>query len=104
MSTTFRVAVVGAGRCGMVHAANASRWVPSVELACIVDADDGARAAACATLGVPGYPGLEQALEADAAGPAGAALDGVIITTPTFTHPRLAVLAAQAGKHVFCEK
>lgn len=31
-------------------------------------------------------------------------LDAVALTGPNFTHPPLAVAAAQAGKHVFCEK
>jgi myo-inositol 2-dehydrogenase/D-chiro-inositol 1-dehydrogenase/scyllo-inositol 2-dehydrogenase (NAD+) len=30
--------------------------------------------------------------------------EAVVITTPTFTHKSLAVMAAQAGKHVFLEK
>lgn len=94
----FRIAVVGAGRCGMLHAVNASQWVPGVALACIVDADETARQAAGTTLGVPGYADLEQALTAEVG------LDGVVITTPTFTHASLAVLAASAGVHVFCEK
>jgi scyllo-inositol 2-dehydrogenase (NAD+) len=99
MTRPFRIAVVGAGRCGMLHAVNASRWVPGVELACIVDAGTAARNAAVSALGVPGYAALDQALAADSAG-----LDGVVITTPTFTHEELGVLAAQAGLHVFCEK
>src|SRR5690606_33889428 len=32
------------------------------------------------------------------------AVDGVVITTPTFTHEELAVKAARAGKHILCEK
>lgn len=31
-------------------------------------------------------------------------IDLVVIATPTFTHPDLVVQAAQAGKHVLCEK
>src|SRR5262249_48592074 len=30
--------------------------------------------------------------------------EAVIITTPTFTHRELAMLAAEHGKHIFCEK
>jgi myo-inositol 2-dehydrogenase/D-chiro-inositol 1-dehydrogenase/scyllo-inositol 2-dehydrogenase (NAD+) len=43
------------------------------------------------------YVSLEQALEHDS-------FDAVVITTPTFTHKSLTVLAANHGKHVFCEK
>jgi scyllo-inositol 2-dehydrogenase (NAD+) len=35
---------------------------------------------------------------------AAAAPDAVVISTPTFTHRQLAVAAAEAGAHVFCEK
>jgi myo-inositol 2-dehydrogenase/D-chiro-inositol 1-dehydrogenase/scyllo-inositol 2-dehydrogenase (NAD+) len=95
--SSFRLAVAGAGRCGMVHAVNASRWLSAAELTCVVDADEEVGRQAGAELGVPAYVSLEQAL-------ADAAFDGVVITTPTFTHAELAVLAASSGKHVFCEK
>ena len=93
----MRIAVVGAGRAGMVHALNAQRRVAGTELACVVDADAPARDKAGSELGAPAFASLETALE-------GAAFEGVVITTPTFTHAQLAVLAAGAGKHVFCEK
>ena len=31
-------------------------------------------------------------------------VDAVVITTPTFTHAEIAIDAAEAGKHIFCEK
>ena len=31
-------------------------------------------------------------------------VDGVFVTTPTFTHREIVVAAAQAGKQIFCEK
>lgn len=97
MTSPFRLAVIGVGRCGMVHAANARLRVPGLALSCVIDPDEQARQQACADLGVPGYAGLEQALDQ-------ATFDGVVITTPTFTHTSLAVAAAEAGRHVFCEK
>jgi scyllo-inositol 2-dehydrogenase (NAD+) len=97
MSGRFRVAVVGAGRAGMLHALNVSRWVPSAELVCVVDTDPGAAGTAGQEFAVPAYSTLERALTTTA-------LDAVIITTPTFTHVELATAAAGAGKHVFCEK
>ncbi len=97
MKSPFRLAVLGAGRAGMVHARNAAGSVPGAELACVVDADPVVGHKAGDELGVPVFAGLEEAV-------AGAAFDGVVITAPTFAHPELAVLAAEAGKHVFCEK
>ena len=93
----FRLAVVGAGRAGMVHAVNARRWLGDAELACVVDADAERAESVGAELGVPAWTSLEQAL-------AGDDFDGVAITTPTFTHAEIAILAAASGKHVFCEK
>jgi myo-inositol 2-dehydrogenase / D-chiro-inositol 1-dehydrogenase len=95
--TRFRLAVVGVGRCGMVHATNACRWLSAAELACVVDADPARATEAGDEVAAASFTSLEDALE-------GTAIDGVVITTPTFTHPQLAILAAGAGKHVFCEK
>jgi myo-inositol 2-dehydrogenase/D-chiro-inositol 1-dehydrogenase/scyllo-inositol 2-dehydrogenase (NAD+) len=97
MKSRFRLAVLGAGRAGMVHARNAAGAVPGAELACVVDADPVVGHQAGEELGVPVFADLEQALS-------GAAFDGVVVTAPTFAHPELAILAAGAAKHVFCEK
>ena len=97
MRSQFRIAVIGAGRAGMVHAINASRLVPLAELSCIVDANSEVADKVGAELGVPAFTDLEQAVTETA-------FDGVVITTPTFTHAELAVRAAAAGKHIFCEK
>lgn len=97
MNGAFRLGVVGAGRAGMVHAVNTVRWLSSARLTCVVDSDEGAAQKASAELGVPCFETLERALRS-------ADIDGVVITTPTFTHAPLAVTAAEAGKHVFCEK
>jgi myo-inositol 2-dehydrogenase / D-chiro-inositol 1-dehydrogenase len=97
VGNAFRVAIVGAGRAGMVHARNAAEGVGQAALACVVDADSVTGQKASANLEVPAFDSLEKALvEAD--------FDGVVITTPTFTHADLTVAAAGAGKHVFCEK
>ena len=99
MGEQVRVCVVGTGRAGMVHAKN-FRWrVPYASLSAVVDTD-GARAQKAADeldLGDAHYSELAQALSS-------ARFDAVVITTPTFTHAELAVMAAQAGKHILCEK
>jgi myo-inositol 2-dehydrogenase/D-chiro-inositol 1-dehydrogenase/scyllo-inositol 2-dehydrogenase (NAD+) len=90
------VAVVGAGRAGQLHAANLTEHVKAAEVSAVVDSDlDAARRVADA-VAAPGVFGtLEDALDL---------VDAVVITTPTFTHAALTVLACSAGKHVFCEK
>jgi len=63
-----------------------------------VDPDDEVRAATAKEFGYEAsFPSLEEALQA-------LSFDAVVITTPTFTHRMLAVLAASAGKHIFLEK
>ena len=94
----LRVVVVGAGRAGTVHAMNLADYAARAQVTGVVDASEEAaaaladRAGGCAT-----WTRLEDALAASE-------LDAIVISTPTFTHRQLAVSAAGAGKHVFCEK
>ncbi len=93
-----RVCVIGAGRTGRVHAANLMFRVPTAEVIAIVDqVVDAAKALARELGGLNYHPSLSEALKKEK-------FDAVFITTPTFTHCDLVVEAAEAGKHVFCEK
>ena len=85
----LRVALLGAGRAGSVHAGNLADYAARVDLVAVVDE----RREVAEGLGPSA--GLDEALER---------ADAVVISTPTFTHRDLAVRAADAGKHVFCEK
>lgn len=102
------VAVVGAGRAGAVHARNLASYVPGAEVRAVVDesvvaAEELSRSVGAPDTGSPdtgapgSFPTLEEAFER-------AEIDAVVIATPTFTHRDLALSAAGAGKHVFCEK
>ena len=93
-----RVCVVGVGRAGMVHATNFKDNVPGVLLAAVVDADLELAEEKAKDLGVGlFFSDLHQALDR-------AEIDAVCITTPTFTHAEIAIEAAEAGKHILCEK
>ena len=85
----LRVALIGAGRAGSVHAGNLADYAARAEVVAVVDE----RREAAEALGPSA--GLDEALER---------ADAVVITAPTFTHRDLAVRAASAGRHVFCEK
>ncbi|WP_174504083.1 inositol 2-dehydrogenase [Acidiphilium sp. C61] len=92
----LRVAVLGAGRIGRVHAANAAAN-RRAELVAIADpfgsaAEDLARELGCAASTDP-----EAVL-------ARADVDAVVIGTPTDTHVTLMLAAVRAGKAVLCEK
>jgi scyllo-inositol 2-dehydrogenase (NAD+) len=97
--TRLRVAIVGSGRAGAVHALNLADYAAHAEVVAVVDEREDAAAALLRQVGgdAMALRKLEDALER-------ATPDAVVIATPTFTHRDLAVLAAEAGKHVFCEK
>jgi myo-inositol 2-dehydrogenase/D-chiro-inositol 1-dehydrogenase/scyllo-inositol 2-dehydrogenase (NAD+) len=97
-SQPVRVCLVGAGRAGQVHANTLTRHTPAGRLVALVDSSAEARQAVGDRYGIEArFSTLEEALER-------ARFDAVIITTPTFTHKELAVMAAEAGKHILCEK
>ncbi len=89
------VAVFGAGRIGRIHASNLAA-LPGVQLKYVCDAVPAAAADLAQQLGA-------QASDIDAVF-ADASIDAVAICSPTSTHSDLIARAAQAGKHVFCEK
>jgi predicted dehydrogenase len=93
-----RVALVGAGRAGLVHGRNFSAGVPGARLVAIADPLAEARQRAAAELGCQ----RTLADPLDAATDDG--VDAVVVASPTFTHAAVAVAALQAGKHVLCEK
>jgi myo-inositol 2-dehydrogenase/D-chiro-inositol 1-dehydrogenase/scyllo-inositol 2-dehydrogenase (NAD+) len=89
MPDEVRVCLIGAGR---------ARHVQNGKPIALVDPNTEALRATGARFGIEGrYTSLEEALDR-------ADFDAVVITTPTFTHRDLAVMAMNAGKHVFCEK
>ena len=91
-----RFALIGAGGMGTVHARDIAGF-PDAEITWVVDIDL-ARARKLAQM-VGGRPtdSIDEALAADD-------VDAVVIALPTFLHCMATVKAAEAGKHVFCEK
>ena len=91
-----RIAVAGLGGIGRLHARNAS-LMRAAELALLVDPDTSLAEAAAAELGAPCSASFDVAL-------LDAAVDAVVIATPTPLHADMVIAAARAGKHVLCEK
>jgi len=92
------IAVVGSGRAGMIHARNFASGIDGARLVAMVDPVAEARAAALRELGLDrGYGDYREALADPAVG-------AVVVVTPTATHREIVVAAAEAGKHVLCEK
>jgi myo-inositol 2-dehydrogenase/D-chiro-inositol 1-dehydrogenase len=90
-----RVALVGAGRIGRIHAANAAAH-PELELAYVVDPNAASAAAITSATGAK-RASLEQAL-------ADESISGVIIASSTDTHLDYCLSACAVGKAIFCEK
>ncbi|MFM7145220.1 MAG: Gfo/Idh/MocA family oxidoreductase, partial [Actinomycetales bacterium] len=92
----IRVAVIGCGRIGRLHAGLLARQVPSLALASLADAVPAAAAAAAADLGSQ-VRSIEEILAAPE-------VDAVAICSSTDTHVELIEAVAAAGKAIFCEK
>lgn len=92
------ICLIGAGRAGLIHAANFRAMIPEAELRVIADPAPEALAAACREMNVEkSCTDYRQALEDKD-------VDAVVIVTPTKYHCEIAVAAAEAGKHILCEK
>jgi predicted dehydrogenase len=90
--------MVGAGRVGQLHSGTLRRYVPGTDIAALVDPVASIREETGRQFGVEErFATLEEALDK-------VEFDAAIITTPTFTHRDLAVMAGDHGKHVFLEK
>lgn len=90
--------LIGAGRIGKVHAETLSFRLPDTKVRAIADTDANAARA------LAGHCGIPVVVESAAQILADKAIDAVVICSPTDTHADLIVKAAQAGKHIFCEK
>lgn len=92
----LRIAVLGCGRIGQMHAANVARH-PRAELAMVYDVFAPAADKVAQSLGVTAAKSAE-AVFADAS------VDAVLIATATPTHADYIEMAIAAGKAVLCEK
>ncbi|HST83318.1 MAG TPA: inositol 2-dehydrogenase [Kineosporiaceae bacterium] len=92
----LRIAVLGTGRIGRLHAGLLAREVPGAQLAAVSDVNAESARVCAAELGVPAVS-VDDIL-------ADPNIDAVAVCSSTDTHVDLSVQAAKAGKAVFCEK
>lgn len=92
----IRIAVLGCGRIGAMHAANIAAH-PRATLAGVFDIHAPAAQAVAAKTGAPVFASVADIL-------ASADVDAVLIATATDTHADLLEQAVAAGKPVLCEK
>ncbi|MDR1949830.1 MAG: inositol 2-dehydrogenase [Spirochaetaceae bacterium] len=99
MRDTLGIGVIGAGRIGRIHAGNIARFIPRAKLEGIVDIKlSGEQETWAKELGARIISRNPVDLLEDSA------IDAVLICSSTDTHADLAISAARAGKHIFCEK
>jgi myo-inositol 2-dehydrogenase/D-chiro-inositol 1-dehydrogenase len=92
----IRVAVLGAGRIGRIHAANAAAN-PRATLVAVADPVATAAESLAAQLGCEASTSSEALIGRSD-------VDAVVIGTPSDTHIPLMLLAARGGKAILCEK
>lgn len=92
----LRIAVLGCGRIGQMHAANVARH-PRSTLAAVFDLNSEAAEKVAAAQGVKAAASAEDIFASDM-------VDAVLIATATPTHADYIEMAVAAGKAVLCEK
>lgn len=98
MKQTLGICLIGAGRAGMIHGRNFASRVKGAKMVAVVDALESACHAACEELGISKYYlDYKEALKDPE-------VDAVVIVSPTGLHKQIAIDAANAKKHIFCEK
>jgi len=95
---TINVGIIGAGRIGRVHAETLAYRLPQAKPVAITDVNAAASQEVASRLGIPKVASGAAEIFADPA------IDAVLICSSTDTHADLVVQAANAGKHIFCEK
>lgn len=98
MKNKVKVCLIGCGRAGMIHARSYSGNVKDAQLIAICDPSEENLKAAQEEVDVRYvYKDYKDVMENDE-------IDAVIVVTPTKFHHEVVIAAANAGKHVFCEK
>lgn len=92
------IALIGAGRAGMIHARNYRKGVQNAEIVAVADPIKEAAENAVNELGLNNYTTNYQELLHDSS------IDAVVIATPTKYHCKIVMDASAAGKHILCEK
>lgn len=95
---TIKIGVIGAGRIGKLHAENLVHRIPDANVSAIADVVPSAAQATAEQLGIPIATADYHDILTDPN------IDAVAICSATDTHAQIIIEAAEAGKHIFCEK
>jgi len=98
VNETVRIGVIGAGRIGRLHAGHLAHRVGGARLLAISDIRLEEARRCASELGIPEcHEDYRKVLE-------NREIDAVVICSSTDTHAQFIEEAAEAGKHIFCEK
>lgn len=95
---SLAIGLIGAGRIGQVHADHLTTRIPAARLMMVADAYEPAAKACAERYHIPAWAQDYHAVldRQD--------IQAVVIGSSTDTHAKIIQEAAQAGKHIFCEK
>ncbi len=94
----LNVGIIGAGRIGSLHAKSIAYNVPTAKVVGITDVFAESAQKVAKELNIPKIYNDYKEMLSDSE------IDAVLICSSTDTHADIAIEAAQAGKHIFCEK
>lgn len=94
----LNIGIIGAGRIGKVHMESITYNVPTARVLGITDVFKDALPGLAEKYGIPKIYNDYKEMLADEE------IDAVLVCSSTDTHADISIEAAQAGKHVFCEK
>jgi myo-inositol 2-dehydrogenase/D-chiro-inositol 1-dehydrogenase len=94
----IKVGVIGTGRIGKLHLENLSVRIPSAEVVAVADIFVEGAEKMANKFGVKTVSGDYRDILSNKD------VEAVVICSPTDTHAQYAIEAAEAGKHIFCEK
>jgi myo-inositol 2-dehydrogenase/D-chiro-inositol 1-dehydrogenase len=93
-----QIGLIGAGVMGHIHARSISSHLDGAALVAVADLDPGKASGCAEEFGVSrAYTGYREMV-------ADPSIDAVVICTPGNTHAEIIEAAANAEKHIFCEK
>ena len=97
-SSKVGVGVIGSGRIGALHIEHLAQNIPEAELISVCSLDAPGVESLAKQFNIPKTTDDYTALLADPQ------IEAVLVASATNTHVEMSQAAAQAGKHVFCEK
>ena len=95
---SLKIGLIGAGRIGLQHAEHLTSRIPSADLLMVADAYEEAARQCADRLAIPFATRDYHAILEHPA------IQAVVICSSTDSHAKIIEEAAQAGKHIFCEK